>query len=1016
MFGTVSLPLGGPLIATYSNLGPIYISEFKWNNSDSYRGWESVVSELRDNNSNYITAKAVRDPLWTLWNLVGYALSGSVIGPTGSIGPQGFQGVQGAQGFRGFQGFQGSTGPQGLIGFQGRQGVIGFQGPTGQVIINNFISPTGATGSDGPQGAQGTQGVQGPQGLRGFQAFEGPTGPQGFQGPIGPQGFQGNKGDLGNPGLLGPLGPQGNQGNQGNQGIPGSATNQGATGETGATGEQGVTGPQGEIGPTGPSGGPIGPTGDQGPQGWQGEIGPVGVGGSLAYYGSFYDTTIQNNLNSVNQFIMNSTYESNGISIVNGTQITFTASGTYNIQFSARVDTTVGCDGELEIWLAYNGNNLDWTNSIVEIKAANIEYVPSWNYVLSVTQSGDYLEILWHTITPQMRLFSSPTASLPDRPAIPSVMVTVTQIMYTQIGESGIQGPQGHQGSGDTGPQGYQGYQGPTGPEGTGPQGPTGAGDQGPQGPQGVGLPGVNGINGNQGVQGTQGPQGETGIQGPQGLTGPTGAGVQGPQGHQGETGIQGPQGLTGPTGAGVQGPQGYQGETGTQGPQGEIGPTGAGVQGPQGFQGDIGPQGDEGAGGLPGSKGETGPTGNIGPTGPQGYQGETGPQGDIGETGPQGYQGETGPQGYQGETGPQGDIGETGSQGPTGPEGNPIFLEIFAGLTNSGFTYGTIYNINMFENSRTDYIPETLPVPNLVPTGPNATTVTPNPLTWLVGLTAGYFSQFNIVQVLNMILFPPVPHQYDPPSLSISGDNTFEEVGITFTRIYTLTFDRDDAGTASSYTFNLNSDPQFSTVNTQLTSATASYQYYTAVPSTFTINGTMSHEAGPIINDNYGNPSPGSIPAGTLTSGNITQRTIFPYFYGRVYKATGNPDNLGPGETPFTQSDIFSPVNINPNGNTQSTSNRIVSLLSNNQSIPFNTNVGVNDGDFKGWLASPKSSGTQNEIIYTKYNLGILDIQLNILFSTFTLPGLNINGIFATYTIYLFNYGSSASNIILKT
>jgi hypothetical protein len=28
----------------------------------------------------------------------------------------------------------------------------------------------------------------------------------------------------------------------------------------------------------------------------------------------------------------------------------------------------------------------------------------------------------------------------------------------------------------------------------------------------------------------------------------------------------------------------------------------------------------------------------------------------------------------------------------------------------------------------------------------------------------------------------------------------------------------------------------------------------------------------------------------------------------------------------------------------------------------------------------------------------------------------VNINGIFATYTVYIFNYGSSASNIILKT
>lgn len=93
----------------------------------------------------------------------------SIIGATGSQGPQGFQGITGPQGFQGTQGFQGVTGPQGT------QGPQGFQGPTG------------------PQGFQGTQGTQGPQGR------QGPTGPQGFQGPQG----------SGSQGLQGPQGPQG---------------------------------------------------------------------------------------------------------------------------------------------------------------------------------------------------------------------------------------------------------------------------------------------------------------------------------------------------------------------------------------------------------------------------------------------------------------------------------------------------------------------------------------------------------------------------------------------------------------------------------------------------------------------------------------------------------------------------------------------------------------------------------------------------------------------------------------
>jgi hypothetical protein len=328
--------------------------------------------------------------------------------------------------------------------------------------------------------------------------------------------------------------------------------------------------------------------------------------------------------------------------------------------------------------------------------------------------------------------------------------------------------------------------------------------------------------------------------------------------------------------------------------------------------------------------------------------------------------------------------------------------------------------HLDAYGNS--DFIPATLSVPSQVPNAPGSSTLVDNPLKWLVGLTAGYFSQLNIVQVLNMILFPPVPYQYDPPALSISANSSsFEEVGVTFSRVYTLTFDRDDAGTASSYTFNLNTDPQFSVVTTQLTSTTASYVYYTTVPSTFTINGTMSHEEGPIFNDNYGNPSLPNISAGVITSGNLTQRTIFPYFYGRVYKETGVPDDLGSAIYPFTYSDIFSPNLSNPDG-FSSSSTRVVSTLANTQNISFNTNIGTTEGNYKGWLATPQTLGTLTTPTYTEYvepgnelNSGVIP-DSGGLFSVFTLPNVDINGILHTYSVYLFNFGTSASVLTLST
>jgi hypothetical protein len=85
----------------------------------------------------------------------------SLVGPTGSTGPQGEQGVQGETGSTGSQGEQGVQGETGSTGSQGEQGVQGETGSTGS---------QGETGATGPQGEQGIQGVTGATGPAGADA------------------------------------------------------------------------------------------------------------------------------------------------------------------------------------------------------------------------------------------------------------------------------------------------------------------------------------------------------------------------------------------------------------------------------------------------------------------------------------------------------------------------------------------------------------------------------------------------------------------------------------------------------------------------------------------------------------------------------------------------------------------------------------------------------------------------------------------------------------------------------
>ncbi|CAB4158102.1 Collagen triple helix repeat [uncultured Caudovirales phage] len=262
--------------------------------------------------------------------------------------------------------------------------------------------------------------------------------------------------------LIGSTGPQGATGPQGPQGATGPQGFQGFTGATGPQGFQGTQGPQGATGP-------------QGFQGPQGFTGATGAGGTIGYYGSFYDTTTQTNPTAslANAMRFNSIDFNNGISIVNNSRITMDYQGVYNIQFSAQLDKTDSGNDQLDIWLRKNGSNVPNSNTTIELVGNNTENVAAWNWLVN-SNSNDYYEIMWSSADADVRLLSRGTQSTPLRPEIPSVILTVSQITYTQLGATGSQGPQGA-----TGPQGFQGtqgFRGATGPQGvTGPQGFQGA-------------------------------------------------------------------------------------------------------------------------------------------------------------------------------------------------------------------------------------------------------------------------------------------------------------------------------------------------------------------------------------------------------------------------------------------------------------------------------------------------------------------------------------------------------------
>ena len=465
-------------------------------------------------------------------------------GPTGPIGPTGPTGAQGNQGPQGDQGDLGATGPIGATGPTGPQGVMGPTGSLGLTGPTGAIGPTGPTGANstvpGPTGPTGATGPQGPTGPD--STVPGPTGPTGATGGIGPTGPTGPTGELGPTGPAGSFGGAvftynyltntahtdpgagnlkfnaslttatelyidplditntnvsaylntiddststikghfkveqvGTPGNYVYYAINGAHTHEGAddffhvpivylSGSVSSfTNGQDVTITFVRTG----------------------DAGDPGLGGTIANWGSFWDTTTQvaTTANTAYAMTLNSfDADGIGITVVSGSRITIANAGTYNLQFSAQLDKTTNGTHKTNIWLRRNGTDVPASDGEVTLTKDD-KLIAAWNYVFEA-EANDYYELMWSTEDAGLRLLAQSATTSPARPAIPSLIVTLTQVTYTQVGPTGptgaastVPGPTGPTGpAGQNGSNGANGATGPTGSTGpTGPTGPAGA-------------------------------------------------------------------------------------------------------------------------------------------------------------------------------------------------------------------------------------------------------------------------------------------------------------------------------------------------------------------------------------------------------------------------------------------------------------------------------------------------------------------------------------------------------------
>jgi hypothetical protein len=168
----------------------------------------------------------------------------------------------------------------------------------------------------------------------------------------------------------------------------------------------------------------------------------------LGYWGSFYSTQDQVAASTTVAYpitLNNTDPDSNGVSIVSNSRITFANSGVYNIEFSAQADRVSGSGTDtIDIWFRKNGTDLPESNGVITVSggAAAAKTIAAWNYMLELV-ANDYIELIWRTSDTRLELIHEPAGTSPTRPAVPSVIVTAHQVMYTQLGPTGATGPTG---------------------------------------------------------------------------------------------------------------------------------------------------------------------------------------------------------------------------------------------------------------------------------------------------------------------------------------------------------------------------------------------------------------------------------------------------------------------------------------------------------------------------------------------------------------------------------------------
>jgi hypothetical protein len=123
-----------------------------------------------------------------------------------------------------------------------------------------------------------------------------------------------------------------------------------------------------------------------------------------------------------------------GIEVRSGSQIWFAAPGQYLVTFSLQFTNRGNAPQIIEVWAKQDGVNFPLSNTRYDIAAR--KSTSDWSHVVAsvtgiftvVDPSATYLRLAWWSDGADVFLEHYPEGTSPTRPAIPSVIVTVSML------------------------------------------------------------------------------------------------------------------------------------------------------------------------------------------------------------------------------------------------------------------------------------------------------------------------------------------------------------------------------------------------------------------------------------------------------------------------------------------------------------------------------------------------------------------------------------------------------------